>query len=74
MVGDHSARQLGDPFGISVVSHDSHDRNSTPVKNQRPRVAADRLRSGRAVSSLRDGDQADDHVGLHAGLLPNDRL
>ena len=36
MVGDHSPRQLGDPFGISVIAHASHDRNSTPVENQRP--------------------------------------
>jgi hypothetical protein len=62
------------PFGISVIANSSHDRNSTPVEKQRPPVAADRLRSGRAVSSLRDGDQADDHVGLHARLLANDRL
>jgi hypothetical protein len=35
VVGDHSPRQLGDPFGISVIAHASHDRNSTPVENQR---------------------------------------
>ena len=73
VVGDHSARQLGDPFGISVIAHASHDGTRHPSRISGP-VGADRLRSVRAVSGLRDGDQADDHVGLHARLLANDRL
>ncbi len=36
VVGDHAPGQLGDPFGISVIAHASHARNSTPVENQRP--------------------------------------
>ena len=35
VVGDHFPRQFGDPFGISVIAHTSHDRNSTPVETRR---------------------------------------
>ena len=38
MIGDHSPRQLSDLFGISVIAHTRHDRNSTPVENQRPPI------------------------------------
>jgi hypothetical protein len=48
VVGDHAPRQLGDPFGISVIAHASHDRNSTPVENQR-----DPLRDGGAFGRHR---------------------
>jgi hypothetical protein len=35
VISHHFPRQFGDPFGISVIAHTSHDRNSTPVETQR---------------------------------------